>query len=100
MNKNKLIYQILNEQNEQLYIFWCIKLLNEYPEYITKLMYLLFRHGEVINYKFKSLEIDKNQILGLFKYDVNNSIYYTYTFCINSFKRRNLDLILKKEINE
>jgi hypothetical protein len=38
MNKEELIHQVLNETNIELYNFWAMKLLKEYPEYKQKVI--------------------------------------------------------------
>lgn len=42
MTKDELIHQVLNEENIDLYNFWAMKLLTEYPEYKVKVCNPLF----------------------------------------------------------
>jgi hypothetical protein len=38
MTKKELISQVLNENQTDLYLFWAVKLLKEYPEYKQKVL--------------------------------------------------------------
>jgi hypothetical protein len=68
MSKEQLISQVLNEKQIDLYLFWAMKLLTEYPEYKQKV---------IDNWRF--LDIN-SEILEIYDNNVCSKNHYGYLF--------------------
>lgn len=77
ITKEKLIHQILNENNDDIYLFLCMKFLNEYPEYKEKIQREWNDNTSLINEK---IYINKDKNITTRE---NN-----FTFVISHYKER------------
>jgi hypothetical protein len=68
MSKEQLIHQVLNEKQTDLYLFWAMKLLKEYPEYKQKVL---------DNWGFENVNDD---VLEIYNNDICSRSYNKY-FC-------------------
>jgi hypothetical protein len=89
MNKEKLIHQVLNETNIELYNFWVMKLLKEYPEYQQKIINNWIKRVPWSSYKyFKIKEVRYNKT-GIFLFDDHGD---TFKITCNSDLEREMYL--------
>jgi hypothetical protein len=74
MNKEKLIHQVLTEKNIDLYNFWAVKLLNDYPEYKEKIR---DNWWNCEDRDISEVKISENK--SLYNGIDGNPFYYTYS---------------------
>jgi hypothetical protein len=93
MTKEELIHQVLNETQTDLYNFWAMKLLKEYPEYKQKV---------IDNWGFEDvndeiLEIYNNMIISPYNHITLNKYYFAYTIIGNLERGHYLNWTLRKD---
>ena len=75
MTKEEIIHQILNEKNTDLYLFWSMKFLKEYPEYKQKIINQWDSRMVDVNI----IRIKRNNICSPYTNDSNYNFWYTYS---------------------
>jgi hypothetical protein len=97
LTKNELIYQVLNETNQQLYLFFAKKLLDEYPEYKQKIKdYWLGQNPLYKNVSIGRVEFDGDSLFNGYE-DDDNMFYYTPSHTTNMNTSGFLNYILIKD---
>ena len=95
MTKKELIHQVLNTTNIDLYNFWAMKLLTEYPEYKQKILDCWDFTAIIDN-----IVIDKDKRLYNGFEDDELCFYYTYHDDLEYEGFLNYTLKKEKENNE
>ena len=95
MNKKKLIYQVLNTTNIELYNFLAMKLLNEYPEYKQYILNYWIHNGICDNKNIDNVVINKNKYL--YNGCDNPESMFFYTYKTNLEEEGYLNYILRQE---
>jgi hypothetical protein len=96
MSKEELIHQVLNEKQIDLYNFWAIKLLKEYPEYRQKVLkYWIKTNSKLIFVDILNSEICINE-----KSIITNCYSFYFTSSSHPEEKGFLNWILREEIKQ